>query len=972
METIASPSKEYPSGNDPTITLDEAVRQFIELEDEFARHRWIEECLQRFPVDELLPHLKDVSGRQYLNSDPQIALHLVEALIYAATLTERADYRALGLIGLGDVFGALGRYEESIAAVDEAAEIYRALGDEVGWARTRKEWLRSSHKLGRGEAALAEADRARAILENHMVWYRAATIEYCIAYVSAELGRHEEALARYDHAQAMFEIVGADAELAIVPLKSNKALLLTQLGDFRAALQLYEEIRPVFLRHNQTVALLYLAQNVAEVHAAQGHYTRALHAYSSVLAAYQRANLNYWIANAGVNMIECYLNLNRNNEALELAEETAAHADRYGIWTEAAQARFFCALAHARLGSTEQALNLLKEAERAFAAAGLSTQSAHVVLQRATFHLDDEQWALARQEAERAGVAFAGRRMAVRQAQADLVRARASYELGDDESAARLSRSVLATSRERDVPWLAHEGHHILGNVARARGDLDAALGAYDEAVASIERMQSSLATELRTHFLADKVRVYEDAIALSLRLSQPQRAFAYLERAKSRALVDYLAGNLEVRVKAREDTNPALLAALDRLREEHNWFYNQLYRYGLGGRDDAGPALSDDALRGAIREREKQIARLLERLTLERAADLAVASTPIADIRPSLPALEPGTVLLEYYLSDDAGAVFVVSTAGLTFVPLAARPSEIARLLNQWHLNLASTARAIGSNAGLDGLSRNARAILAALYRALIAPVAPHLAGHERLIVVPYGPTHTVPFHALHDGARYLIETMEVSVCPSSDLLRICGERPRRAERSALVVAYSDGGRLPAVRDEARTVAALLPGECFVEEEATRDTLAASASRHGVVHLAAHGEARLDNPTFAHLKLADGQLSTADIFNLRLHGALVTLSACETGRSVVAGGDELIGLSRAFLYAGASTLVQSLWRVEDGSTARLMESFYRGIGAGLPKGAALREAQCALLTANGGHPYFWAPFQLIGDRGLV
>ncbi len=95
-------------------------------------------------------------------------------------------------------------------------------------------------------------------------------------------------------------------------------------------------------------------------------------------------------------------------------------------------------------------------------------------------------------------------------------------------------------------------------------------------------------------------------------------------------------------------------------------------------------------------------------------------------------------------------------------------------------------------------------------------------------------------------------------------------------------------------------------------------------------MHLAAHGEARLDNPTFAHLQLADGQLTTADVFNLALDGALVTLSACETGRSVVTGGDELIGLARGFLYAGAATLVQSLWRVEDGSTARLMERFYR------------------------------------------
>src|SRR5262249_16981358 len=148
--------------------------------------------------------------------------------------------------------------------------------------------------------------------------------------------------------------------------------------------------------------------------------------------------------------------------------------------------------------------------------------------------------------------------------------------------------------------------------------------------------------------------------------------------------------------------------------------------------------------------------------------------------------------------------------------------------------------------------------------------------------------------------------------------LLRLCTQRPRRATPRALIMAYSNEGRLPAVLDEARAVAALLPGACYIEADATRDVLTARAGEFAVLHLAAHGEARLDNPTFAHVQLADGQLGVPDIFNLPLGGALVTLSACETGRSVVTGGDELVGLSRGFLSAGASTLVQSLWRVED------------------------------------------------------
>ena len=153
---------------------------------------------------------------------------------------------------------------------------------------------------------------------------------------------------------------------------------------------------------------------------------------------------------------------------------------------------------------------------------------------------------------------------------------------------------------------------------------------------------------------------------------------------------------------------------------------------------------------------------------------------------------------------------------------------------------------------------------------------------------------------------------------------------------------------------------------------------LAKIAREHGYA-LAAHGSFRADNPLFSGLALADGWLTTLDIFNLRLHASLVTLSACETGRSVVAGGDELLGLMRAFLYAGATSLVLSQWVVDDRSTARLMERFYTHLANGQSKGAALRLAQLAFLgegssevvfPAAYSHPYFWAPFFLVGDSG--
>jgi CHAT domain-containing protein len=387
------------------------------------------------------------------------------------------------------------------------------------------------------------------------------------------------------------------------------------------------------------------------------------------------------------------------------------------------------------------------------------------------------------------------------------------------------------------------------------------------------------------------------------------------------------------------------------------------------------------------VQDREKRIARLLERLALLRADNVegwTAYSPQPAHIAPpgqvlaagdagfDVPSLDAQTVLLEYHFGHRGNTVFCLTDGGLSALALEATQDAVQRALNRWHLNLDAAARAVAAGAPLDGLARNARGILESLYRLLIEPVARVLAGKTRLVVVPFGATHAVPFHALYDGRAYLLERMEVSVCPSTSLLRLCAARRRRDRRRALVLAHTDAGRVPHVLREAEAVAALLPGACFVEAAATRAALSAAAPRYGVIHLAAHGEARLDSPVFAYVKLADGQLTTADVFNLALDGALVTLSACESGRTVVQGGDELVGLSRGFLFAGASALVQSLWRVEDGSTAWLMEQFYAGLRDGLPAGAALRAAQLAALARYGTHPFWWAPFQLVGDAGAI
>jgi CHAT domain-containing protein len=193
------------------------------------------------------------------------------------------------------------------------------------------------------------------------------------------------------------------------------------------------------------------------------------------------------------------------------------------------------------------------------------------------------------------------------------------------------------------------------------------------------------------------------------------------------------------------------------------------------------------------------------------------------------------------------------------------------------------------------------------------------------------------------------------------------------------LVIGHSHDGLLPHALQEAAAVAALFAEQASLEGEATLARLQETAGNCRVIHLAAHGEFRPDNPLFSGLALDGGWLTTLDIFNLQLRASLVTLSACQTGQSVVSGGDELLGLMRAFAYAGAASLVLSQWMVEDYSTAQLMTAFYQRLVDGWDKVAALRHAQLELIASGSSaeastrrlsHPYYWAPFFLVGQTG--
>jgi CHAT domain-containing protein len=148
---------------------------------------------------------------------------------------------------------------------------------------------------------------------------------------------------------------------------------------------------------------------------------------------------------------------------------------------------------------------------------------------------------------------------------------------------------------------------------------------------------------------------------------------------------------------------------------------------------------------------------------------------------------------------------------------------------------------------------------------------------------------------------------------------------------------------------------------------EANLSTLTSQAPNANVIHLACHGQFRPDNPLFSALRLSDSWLTVRDTYKLDLQQCgLVVLSACETGVGALAPGDDLVGLARGFISAGAPSLIVSLWMVDDEVTAQLMRTFYKRLLAGESPATALRFAQLRL-SEKYPHPFFWSPFVLVG-----
>lgn len=574
---------------------------------------------------------------------------------------------------------------------------------------------------------------------------------------------------------------------------------------------------------------------------------------------------------------------------------------------------------------------------------------------------------------------------------------------GQLDKAVEFARQAL-NFETRDPQLVVGPVHKVIGDVRMRRGDVSGAILSYEDALAaSSERyaplVRASLANALisagelaRARQLLGEIAPPEDGplraqldrtgARLLLAEGDPGAARARYQELTTRSYgVDsayfqlWAWDGVAQSAQAEGDTAGALEAmrrALDGIAQTRSQFRSEEFKIGLFSdlqsvfeRAIALHLAAGDAP-GAFDVSERSRSRALLDAVRGRAAldEQAAAPSSLGELQALL---QPDERLIEFHVLPDQLQVWVVGPSTLQSHQYPVSRDELVDLVDVFRNAVVRGRRSAVSNADKLG-------------EALLAPL--DLKVGQRLIVVPHGALHYLPFQALRLQGQYLIERNPVAVAPSA------GIAARLAQGSHVQAALTAFGNpritdeydLPGAEAEVSQLAELFPQHTvYTGAQATKTHFREVAAAAPLLHVAAHAQVDEVDPLYSRILLAneDGRnsfLEAHEVMEMRLPGtALVTLSACESGLGKIASGDEVMGFSRAFLSAGSGALIASLWPVSDDATEVLMGTLYGALAQGQDVQQAMQAGQLAVLRQpEMAHPFFWAPFNLIGNWRLT
>jgi CHAT domain-containing protein len=964
------------------------------------------------------------------------SLHIATLIVELGTQHQLPAVEALGMMLIGDYHNICdANYHRALKFLEGAGAMFRDHAhSEFGWARTRIGMLLCAIEFGSLQVhrSLQQAHEAEQIFlesTDPTALTRLVALYLNTGILHMRLGQIKESLARFNEVKRLASQFPPRQRMNFLSRSDhNIGVLYGQCGEARRASYFF--MRAYIRRkwegdyQQQWLAL----QNLARSEQAQGRYRQALVWLDEITDQMEATQVaiedNHIYRNTLLSKVECYLELNDPRQAEAIGTHVQAliklaTPDQY----DHALVYTLLASSNAQLGNYEASISLLDEALQIYTRLELVLPMAIVRLRQAQIALRQGDTQAAYTLAYSTIPEFEALGAALELAETLLVCVRAKWiqsEHVDADSlqqytaeAFELAQRALTIAQTCGVMAPQFEAMTLLGHLYYRHQSIQQAEDYYRRALEIIDLLQRNLSILLRPGFLGDKGEALRGLVMLLLEQEDYPNTFIAVEQSRMQVFEAYLLERDTLDWAAISTTlrQPELGSRINQLRSDlRSYETRAMAVHPLASQPTPTPRLQVTAearRRRQIAADTRRVSRELMQLVpqiMGSRQPLSKATTDDGNVPPSLPNqlrehLAPDHCLIEYYSDGITLHAFILTRDQLrhhALVPLDLVMTAIGGLQEAIELALdalkfvredataVSDLDILRHEALCDKkLNRVFQRSAGKIYDLLLRPIQGYFAACSRLIIVPYGVLHTIPFHLLYRApdvasqtGTYLIREREILLLPTASLLL---REPIATQRHAAHVVYDDWqGNLKHVYREANYVHQMFGGTLQDARQGALDTLLPSEPC-AVLHIYGHGEFDLLRPAQSFIQLGDNRVMYPDFIRYPLHYELVVLTSCEIGKlSMVehhlAMGDDQVGISRAFLHAGAGSLLMSQWLIGDGLTQTFFYYFYRFLQRGCSRAAAYRYAQLLLarrVTQDGDkelNPVFWGVFQLIGD----
>ncbi len=504
-----------------------------------------------------------------------------------------------------------------------------------------------------------------------------------------------------------------------------------------------------------------------------------------------------------------------------------------------------------------------------------------------------------------------------------------------------------------NLPFYQIWAKFILSRYYLGFGNSPKAISLLKDAITIMEEQRSGMVIDtLKETYMFNRQVLYESLIELLAKEGDYKGAFEIAERAKSRVLVDLLAGK-----DIGKTEHEAALIKQDK---------NYIHEMADGYRKMLSTGGGDLAFKNALDKIEKAQAGhrdVIIRIKEQNEELYSLVSVVPLDAEDMRQLLDTNTTLFSYYVADKLLYIWVVNNDRVHLERIKINKEDVSSLVSSF-------------NKAIVAKDKKHTAILSAkIYDTFLKPVIPFVKG-DRIGFVPHGALYYLPFAAMSYKGQYLIDGFSIFYLPGAGVLKYVMKKEPSRELKVLAFGNPDLGNkqleLPYAESEVENIKKIVPqASVYLRAEATKNKVREMVGNYDIIHFATHGLFVEDAPMYSGLLMAagpegNGRLTAAEIFKLQFKGRAIVMSACKTALGLSSTGTEIVGLNRAFLYAGSPSVVATLWNIDDKSTAVFMDNFYKNLKKNEDIADSLKKTQVEMIR-RGYEPYDWAAFILTG-----